>query len=186
MTRLRAEQPTRPVELWCEDECRLGLVPIVRRVWAPKGKRPAALQRIERQWLYVYGFVRPGTAQTFWLLLPEVTAAWVSVALGEWTRWADPEGQKRLVLVWDNSGGHTAKSLAVPPQVERVALPPYTPELQPTEAAWPLVREAVANESFAGLDPLAERLAARCRWLIDNPEAVQGVVGHAWAAALNQ
>jgi hypothetical protein len=102
-------------------------VPVVRRVWSPKGRRPAAVQRIERQWLYVYGFVRPGTAQTFWLLLPEVTAAWVSAALAEWARWADPEGNKRLVLVWDSSGGHTAKGLVVPAQVELVPLPPYTP-----------------------------------------------------------
>ncbi|HEY5314142.1 MAG TPA: IS630 family transposase, partial [Pirellulales bacterium] len=69
--------------MWAEDECRLGLVPIVRRVWAPKGQRPAAVPHLGRQWLYVYGFVRPGTAQTFWLLLPEVTAEWTSAALGE-------------------------------------------------------------------------------------------------------
>jgi hypothetical protein len=186
VARQRARQPARPVELWCEDECRLGLLPIVRRVWAPKGKRPAAAQRQGRQWLYVFGFVRPGTDQTFWLLLPALTAAWVSAALAEWARWADPEGRKRLVLVWDSTGGHTAKELVVPPQVELVPLPPYTPELQPVEAAWPLLREVVANETFAGLDPLEERLAARCRWFMDHPESLRGVVGFDWAAALNQ
>lgn len=186
MARLRAEEPERPVEVWAEDECRVGLVPIVRRIWAPKGQRPVAPHRVKRQWLYVYGFVRPGTAQTFWLLLPALTAEWVSAALGEWARWADPEGKKRLVLVWDSTGGHTAKDLVVPRQVELVPLPPYTPELQPAEAAWPLLREAVANETFAGLDPLEERLAARCRWFMEVPETLQGVVGFDWAAALNQ
>lgn len=186
MARLRAEQPAQPVELWVEDECRLGLVPVVRRAWAPKGQRPAAVQHIGRQWLYVYGFARPGTAQTFWLLLPALTAECVSAALAEWARWADPEGQKKLVLVWDSTGGHTAKGLEVPPQVELVPLPPYTPELQPVEAAWPLLREVVANETFTSLDPLADRLEARCRWFIDNPETIRGVVGHSWAAALNQ
>ena len=186
MARLRAAPPTRPVELWCEDECRIGLVPIVRRVWAPKGRRPAAVQHLGRQGLYVYGFVRPGTGQTFWLLLPALTAEWVSAALAEWARWADPAGQKRLVLVWDGTGGHTAKDLVGPPQVELVPLPPYTPELQPAEAAWPRLREVVANQTFTSLDPLEEKLAARCRWFMENPETLQGVVGFDWAAALNQ
>src|SRR5262245_52063224 len=101
-------------------------------------------------------------------------------------RWADPQGKKRLVLVWDGAGGHTAKSLVVPEQVELVALPPYTPELQPVESAWPLLREAVANESFASLEALSDRLVERCRWFMEAPEKIQGVVGHNWAAALNQ
>jgi len=182
----RAAEPGRPVEVWAEDECRIGLVPIVRRVWAPKGQRPAAPHEIKREWLYVYGFARPGTAEMFWLLLPELTAEWVSAALSEWARWADPQGKKRLVLVWDGAGGHTAKSLVVPEQVELVALPPYTPELQPVESAWPLLREAVANESFASLEALSDRLVERCRWFMEAPEKIQGVVGHNWAAALNQ
>jgi hypothetical protein len=146
----------------------------------------AASGAAQRQWLYVYGFVRPGTDQTFWLLLPALRADWVSAALAEWARWADPDGKKRLVLLWDSTGGHTAKRLEVPPQVELVPLPPHTPELQPVEAAWPLLREVVANEAFAGLDPLEERLAERCRWFMDAPETIQAVVGFDWAAALNQ
>jgi DDE superfamily endonuclease len=174
------------VELWCEDECRLGLVPIVRRVWAPRGRRPVAPHRIKREWLYVYGFVRPGTDQTFWLLLPEVTTEWMSLALAEWARWADPEGRKRLVLVVDRAGWHTSGKLAVPFQVELFPLPANTPELQPAESAWPLVREVAANEAFDGLDPLMDRLAERCRWFMDHPEAIRAAVGYDWAAALNQ
>jgi hypothetical protein len=161
-------------------------MPIVRRVWAPKGKRPAAAQRLKREWLYVFGFVRPGTPQTFWLLLPAVTTAWVSAALAEWARWADPDGRKRLVLVWDSSGGHTGGELVVPPGVELVPLPANTPELQPAEAAWPRFREVVANEALADREALVERLAARCRWVMEHPETIQGVVGFDWAAALNQ
>jgi hypothetical protein len=33
---------------------------------------------------------------------------------------------------------------------------------------------------------LEDRLAARCRWFMDNPETLRGVVGFDWAAALNQ
>src|SRR5215213_8485253 len=40
VARAAAEHPGRPVEVWAEDEHRLGLKPVRRRVWAPR--RPAA------------------------------------------------------------------------------------------------------------------------------------------------
>jgi hypothetical protein len=39
--RLKEAYPTAKVELWCEDEHRLGLKPIVRKVWSPVGERPS-------------------------------------------------------------------------------------------------------------------------------------------------
>jgi transposase len=186
LRQVRAEEPQRPVELWCEDECRIGLVPIVRRVWAPKGKRPVACHHMKREWLYVYGFVRPGTVETFWLLLPQANTEWMALALQEWTRALDPEGRKRFVLVVDGARWHTSGKLALPEQVELFPLPPNTPELQPVESAWPLLREVVANEAFESLDPLMDRLAGRCKAFMDHPETIQAVVAHDWAAALNQ
>ena len=58
MAELRRQHPARSVELWAEDEARLGLKPIARRVWAVRGRRPTASGRTQYQWLYVYGFVR--------------------------------------------------------------------------------------------------------------------------------
>src|SRR5215218_5794541 len=39
----KAAHPDRPVEVWAQDEHRLGLKPVRRRVWAPIGQRPTAL-----------------------------------------------------------------------------------------------------------------------------------------------
>ena len=64
-------------------------------------------------------------------------------------------------------------------------LPSCTPELQPAEPLWPLVREAVANRGFEELDDMEPVLIERCRWLIGHPEIVLGAVGFHWAVALN-
>ena len=72
----------------------------------------------------------------------------------------------------------------MPPNVVLHRLPPCTPELQPTEALWPLVRESVANEGFDSLDEMTPVLVDRCRWLIEHPAVVRGAVGFRWAAAL--
>ena len=171
--------------MWAEDEARLGLKPIARRVWSPVGRRPTANGRTKYQWLYVYGFVHPASGRNLELILPAANADWMGLALEEFARWADPAGEKLLVVLVDNAGWHVAKRLAVPANVVLRRLPACTPELQPAEPLWPSVREAVANRAFDALEELEPVLVERCRWLIDHPEVVCGVVGFDWAAALN-
>ncbi len=58
---LRALPGVTSVETWARDEARLGLQPVLRRVWAPRGERPIAWINLRYEWLWVYGFVRPPT-----------------------------------------------------------------------------------------------------------------------------
>ena len=61
---------------------------------------------------------------------------------------------------------------------------PFTPELQPAEALWPLLREAVAYRSISRIDRVRAPLRARLQCLPRNPEAVQPSVGFGWATRL--
>jgi len=107
----------------------------------------------------------------------------MAAALAEFARWADPAGAKLLVLLVDNAGWHVAKRLEVPPNLVLHRLPPSTPELQPIEPLWPLLREAAANEGYDDLRALERPLIERCTWLMSHAEVVRGAVGFAWAAA---
>jgi DDE superfamily endonuclease len=186
LRRLRRAHPGKAVEVWAQDEARFGLKPIARRVWAPRGRRPRCCGRARYEWLYVYGFTRPATGQTFTAILPRVNAERMGEALAAFAAWADPSGGKVLVLLVDNAGWHTAKRLAVPANVVLHFLPPCTPELQPAEPLWPLVREAVANRSIGRIGRLRALLRARLAYLAGNPAAVQPVVGFRWAVRLEQ
>jgi hypothetical protein len=181
---LRRQDPARPVELWCEDEARLGLKPVARRVWALKGRRPTRSGRQRFASLYVYGFAQPASGRNLCLLLPKANAALMGEALSEFARWADPGGKKVLVVLVDNAGGHVAKALVVPTNVRLYRLPPCTPELQPAEHLWPLVREGMANRDFDHLVALGAKLRSRCDWLASHPEVVRGPVGFHWAINL--
>ena len=184
MKRLRAANPGKVVEVWGQDEARLGLKPVTRRVWWLKGCRPTSCGRTRYEWLYVYGFARPATGQTFTLILPRVKVEWMGQALAAFAAHADPEGEKVLVLVLDNAGWHRAKGLAVPANVRLHFLPPCTPELQPVEPFWALVREAVANDTFGRLADLKRRVVRRCQRLADDRATVKGAVGFHWAVNL--
>jgi transposase len=178
--------PGKRVEVWAEDEARLGLKPIARRVWSLKGRRPRSGGRTRYDWLYVYGFARPKTGQTFYLILPRVNAERMADALAAFAAHADPEGRKVLVVLVDNAGWHVARRLVVPPNVVLHYLPPCTPELQPAEPLWPLVREAVANRSIGRLDRLRAILRARLGYLVRSPEVVQPVIGFRWVTRLER
>ena len=52
VTEEAAKHPDKPVEVWATDEHRIGLKPILRRLWAPKGQRPIALGHHRYKWLY--------------------------------------------------------------------------------------------------------------------------------------
>jgi hypothetical protein len=170
--------------VWAEDEARLGLKPITRRVWSPRGRRPRSSGRTRYDWLYVYGFARPSTGRTFCVILPRVNAERMGEALAAFAAHADPGGRKVLVVPVDRAGWHVAKRLAVPPNVALHYLPACTPELQPVEPLWPLVREAVANRSIGRIDRLRVVLRARLAYLARNPGIVRRVVGFHWARRL--
>lgn len=181
MDGLRREHPDRDVELWCEDEARLGLKPVARRMWALAGTRPTSNGRHRFESVFVYGFAHPASGRSRFQILPRANAACMSQALADFARWADPDDRKVLVLVIDGSGGHTAKGLAVPPNVVLHRLPSCTPELQPAEHLWPLVREGLANRVFNSLDELTATLTTRCRWLTEHTTVVAGATGFHWA-----
>ncbi len=181
---MRTANPGKAVEVWAEDEARLGLKPITRRIWWLRGCRPRSCGRTKYEWFYVYGFARPKTGETFTVLLPRVKVERMEEALVAFAAHADPGGKKLLVLVVDNAGWHRAKGLVVPGNVRLHFLPPCTPELQPVEPFWALVREAAANDTFGRLADLKRRVTRRCGWLARNRDTVKGAVGFRWAVNL--
>ncbi len=159
---LAAQDGALSIEVWYQDEARLGLKPIVRRVWARRGQRPVAASCTRYDWLYVYGLVHPITGRCYWLILPTVNTSVMSRALAEFARDVGAGPDKQIVLVVDNAGWHTSHALQLPPRIQLVFLPAYTPALQPAERLWPLIREGVANQAFTDLDALQTRLVDRC------------------------
>ncbi len=157
---------------------RLGLKPILRRVWAPRGKRPTARGRRRYEWVYLYGFVRPSTGEVFWLVLPRVDAGTFSLALSHFAR--EVGAGKRVILVLDRAGFHTGGKVVVPEGIQLEFLPARSPELQPAERLWPLVNERVANRLFEDLDEMEEALVERCLVLSEQPELLRGCTSYHW------
>lgn len=149
-------------------------------VWAPCGRRPIARVRRRYAWLYVYGFMRPATGESWWCLLPTVNTVAMTTALAAFAEDEGIDARHRAVLVVDGAGWHTTLHLDLPDGIDLVFLPPASPELQPAERLWPLVNEPVANRAFADLDALADVLVTRCRTLRADQPAIRGLTDYWW------
>lgn len=172
--------PDADIAIWAQDEHRLGLLPVTRRVWAPRGQRPVAEVHRRYQWLYVYGFVRPATGQSWWCLLPAVTTEAMELALAAFAHDEGIDADHRVALVLDGAGWHTSGRLTIPDGIDLIRLPPLSPELQPAERLWPLLDEPVANRSFADLDALEAVLVDRCQVLRTDPVAIKAHTHFHW------
>jgi len=180
IARLKGAYPTAKVQLWCEDEHRLGLKPIIRKVWSPIEERPLVKVHQRYEWTYLYTFARPKTGEVYWLILPIVSAEVFSMALENFAREVGVGKRKRILLVLDRAGWHIARKLRVPEGIHLEFLPSNSPELQPSERLWPLSNEGVANCHFGEIEELEEALVERCVALGDQPEVIRSYIRYHW------
>jgi len=172
--------PEAEVELWAQDEARLGLKPVMRRVWAPVGERPAARFKRGYKWTYLYGFVRPESGEVYWLILPSVNMELFSLALGEFAKEVGAGEDKHVLLVVDKAGWHTGREVRLPEGIHLEFLPAGSPELQPAERLWPLSNEALANGLFEEIEQIERELMHRCVQLLDQAELIEGLTNYHW------
>ena len=177
---LKRAHPGAEVQLWAQDEARLGLKPVIRRVWTPVGKRPVARFKRGYKWTYLYGFVRPETGEVYWLIVPTVNVKLFSMALNEFAKEVGAGKDKRVLLVVDQAGWHTGKEVEVPEGIHLEFLPSGSPELQPAERLWVLTNEAVANGLFEEIEQIEEALMERCVQLLDQSESIRVLTNYRW------
>lgn len=79
LRKVEEKYPIAEVDVWFFDEHRVGLKPILKKVWSKIGSRPTAIVSYSYEWLYVYGFVKPRTGETLWYLIPRVNTKWLNV-----------------------------------------------------------------------------------------------------------
>ncbi len=158
----------------------MGLLPVLRRVWAKKGQRPVVVVEPRYQWRWLYGFVQPQSGHTHFALHSKVNTDTFNQVLGAFAGAVGAGPYHRVVLMVDGAGWHHSKGLVVPEGLHLVAMPAYWPELQPAERLWPLSNESVANRHFADLSELEAAQRERCQALGQMSELVRSYTLFDW------
>ena len=177
---VQQQAPEAEIDVWFFDEHRVGLKPILRKVWSKTGERPTAIVSHRYQWLYVYGFVKPKTGETLWYLIPRVNTLWLNLVYNNFAINAGISHKKKAFLVEDNAGWHRSKKVETHAGIIVDYLPAYSPELQPAERLWTLVDEPLVNEYFETIDEMEEVLIKRCNVLSEMKEEIRNITNYHW------
>ena len=163
------------VHLWVVDEMRWGLQPVTRRVWTLRGEEVIAPVEPRYQWGDTYGAMEVWGDGAEFLhtdgVSQEATAAFYG-QLGT----GDP-GAIHLVIA-DGAGFHLPEGHELLPENVRViTLPAYSPELNPIEGLWDIIKDRICNRVWAALESLQEAITMVLREYWAHPKLVRSLVG---------
>lgn len=147
----------KPLEVWFQDEARVGQQGTLTRIWAPRGSRPRAPRDTRYTSACIFGAVCPERGATAALVMPQADTAAMNAHLAEISRTVATGAH--AVLVLDGAGWHGARALAVPDNITLLPLPPYAPELNPIENVRACLR---ANRLAISVFETYDEIVARC------------------------
>jgi len=168
----------RPVRLWVMDEMRCGLHTEVRRLWTTRGNRVVVPVQQKYQWNYVFGALGVGHGGAEFLYSDTVNLECNQLFL-EQIAARDPRSIH--VVIYDGAGFHHRDGAAdVPDNVRIVVLPAYSPELNPVEKLWDVVRDGICNQVFGTIEALQKAQTAVLEKYWGEARGVYSLIGGGW------
>jgi transposase len=168
------------VEIWFQDEHRIGQQGTLTRVWTIKGTRPRILRQQQYLSAYIFGAVCPAKDKAAGLILPYADTAALQLHLEEIS--ANVEKDKHAVVVMDRAGWHIAKELRLPSNLSILYLPPYSPELNPQEQfGRQLKQEHLSNRTFESYEDILTSCCQAWNVLTQIPNRIRSLCSRSWA-----
>lgn len=170
-----------PVEVWHQDEARVGQQGTLTYVWTDKGSRPTALKDLRYEWAYLFGAVCAERGVGVGLVLPFATSEMMNLHLVEISKAVTPG--RHAVLVLDGAGWHQSGGrLTVPDNITLLHMPPYSPELNPVENIWQYLRQnSLSNRVFDGYNAIVDACCDAWMALMNSPDQIRSIATRPWA-----
>lgn len=140
------------VNLFFQDESRFGLFTRNGSALTARGVKPICPFHQIFKTLYLYGAFSPINGEKFLLEMPHCDAINFQIFLNEFSAQNSDEFK---IMVLDNGAFHKAKSLVIPKNIALIFLPPYSPDLNPAENIWGILKRKFTNRLFKTLDEVS-------------------------------
>lgn len=180
----RAAHPqARRLEVWFQDEARIGQTGRNCRRWYQKGTRPTGLKDQRHTAVYLFGAACPERDAAFGLVLPVVSTGAMQAFLDQLSEQIATEAHALLVM--DRAGWHCANDLVVPDNITPVFLPPYSPELNSIERLWLHLKErSLSHRLWADYDAILDAVCQAWQRVINETGRIRSLCSMDWARAV--
>lgn len=166
------------MKVFFQDEARFGRISNLFSCWAPEGVRPVVQAQIIRQYTHVFSAVCPHDGESFSLILPYADSESMEIFM---EGLSEQYSQHRLILVMDQAAWHRTSNLKKFANIRIIYLPPYSPEVNPTEHLWEHIREKYLRNGFwLSMETLEDMLERALVLVEKSKQIVQGLVGFHW------
>jgi hypothetical protein len=168
------------VEIWFQDEMRLGQKNGIVRQWARRGTRPRqpADQRYESA--YLFGAICPARGTGAALAMPYADTEAMQLHLEEISRMVARGAH--AVLLLDRAGWHTTAHLIIPKNLTLIFLPSRAPELKPVENIWQYLRQTwLSARVFDTYEAVVEAACEAWNKLLAQPGTITSIGMRDWA-----
>jgi hypothetical protein len=171
----------KPIELWWQDEARVGQQGSLTYIWAETGSRPRKPRDQRYKWTYIFGAVCPARGVGAALILPHLNTDAMNLHLAEISTQIAPGAH--AVVTLDGAGWHQPGGrLKIPDNISLLPLPPYSPELNPQENIWQFLRQNyLANRVFETYSALVDACCDAWNALIAMPDRINAIASREWA-----
>jgi hypothetical protein len=168
------------IEIWFQDEARIGQKNKITRRWAERGTRPVAAHDQRTASAYLFGAICPQDGKGAALVLPRCDIAAMNRHLAEIATMVAPGAH--AVLLCDQAGWHVSERVVVPANVTLLPLPPKCPELNPVENLWQYMRDNwLSNRVFASYKNIVDHCCYAWNKLIAQPWTIMSIGFREWA-----
>jgi len=169
------------VEIWFQDEARVGQKGGHTHVWAPKGSRPPMVRDVRHDSAYLFGAICAERGVGAAIIMPTVNTEAMNEHLKEIS--ARVSACAHAVVICDGAGWHEpGGALVVLDNITLLPLPPYSPELNPMENVWEYLR---ANKLCSLVWDSYEAIVQACKtawdFLIEDPDRIRSIGSRTWA-----
>ena len=136
---------------------------------------------------YVFGAVCPGEGKAAAVIMPICNTIAMNHHLREISSQVGTAAHALLVLTpapaeAGGAGWHDSQALAIPDNITLLALPPYSPELNPVERIWHYLRSHwLANLVFRSLADIMDACETAWNRFAGDPGLVRSLCAVAWA-----
>ena len=157
-------------KMWHCDELRFGLWGHVRRRWGRKGVKIIQQVQIEFVWQYLVLAVDVVKCELHWAWASRMNQTQLLPIFESWS----PDA-----VIWDGASAHRGQAMG---QVgfARIAIPPYSPELNPPERVFEVIRQAVEGVVYPSLQGKRHAIDRELRRLNANKAQLLTLIGWDW------